>query len=259
MRTLKGWCGSGGYMLSVKRLIFVLLAVISCAGGTSLAADALEDLTSAALEKRQALGALRKQVMVDRAKWPKGDLPGLDFTKATGNAIIVHTESGRLKDPLSSLTGAVPFKLFHLEDDPYRLALSARGIGLATGEDKAKYHTAQYKPALGHMVRAKYVLFVVGELDEPKVDVAVKRFTAGKLEGAGILYEIESKKLLGGFAIEARNSAKITTHTGNYSGQVLDAVMHDLENNARAELWKGLKTRFSSAKIPTIVYLDSKE
>lgn len=245
--------------VNVKLLIFVLVAATSCVAGISLAADLFEALTSAALEKRQTLSALRKQGNVDRAKWPKGDLPGLDFTKATGNAIIVHAESGRLKDPLSTLTGAVPFKLFHMEDDPYRLALSARGIGLAKGEDKAKYHTAQYRPTLEHMVRAKYVLFVVGELAEPRISALDKTFTAGKLEGAGMLYEIESKKLLGGFAIEARNSAKITTRIGGYNGQALDAVMHDLENNARGALWKGLKTRFPSAKIPTIVYLDSKE
>ncbi len=252
-------------MQNVKYLILVLL-VAACAGGESLAAgtakkaEPIEDLTSAALEKRQALGALRKQVIVDPAKWPRGDVPALDFTKATGNAIIVHAESGQLKNPLSTVTGAVPFKLFHLQDDPYRLALSARGIGLNKGEDKTKYHTDQYRPALEQMVRAKYVLFVVGELDEPKVDViGMKSFTAGKLEGAAILYEIESKKPLGGFAIEARNSAKITTRTGNYTGQALDAVMHDFENNARASLWKGLKARFPSAKIPTIVYLDSKE
>jgi hypothetical protein len=109
------------------------------------------------------------------------------------------------------------------------------------------------------MVRAKYVLFVVGELDEPRISTFEKTFTAGKFEGAGMLYEIESKKLLGGFAIEARNSAKITTRTGGYTGQALDSVMHDFENNARAALWKGLKTRFPSAKIPTIVYLGSKE
>ena len=257
--------GFGDDMLNVKRLILVLLAVTACAGGESSPAGAantaepIEELTSAALEKRQTLSALRKQVIVDRAKWPKGDQPGLDFTKATGNAIIVHVESGRLKNPLSTLTGAIPFKLFHLEDDPYRLALAARGIGLNKEEDKAKYRTAEYRPALEQLVRGKYVLFVVGEVDEPQVNVAAKSFTAGKLEGAGVLYEIEPKKLLGGFAMEARNSATITTRTGGYTGKALDAVMHDFENNARTALWKGLKTRFPSAKIPTIVYLDSKE
>ena len=250
---------------NVKRLTLMLLAVTACVGSVALAAavakpaETIEDLTFAALEKRQTLSALRKQVKVDRAKWPKGDLSGLDLTKATGNAIIVHTESGRLKDPTTMLTGAVPFKLFHLEDDPYRLVIAARGIGLAKGEDKAKYHTAQYRPTLELMVRAKYVLFVVGELDEPRISALDKSFTGGKLEGAGMLYEIESKKLLGGFAIEAKNSTKVTTRTGGYTGQALDAVMHDFENNARAALWKGLKTRFPTAKIPTIVYLNSNE
>ncbi len=245
--------------MNMQRLIFVLFIVASCVGGVSLAADALEDLTFAALEKRQALGALRKQVIVDRAKWSKVDVPGLDFTTATGNAIIVHAESGRLKDPLTVLTDAVPFKLFHLEDDPYRLALSARGIGLTKGQDKAMYRTAKHRQTLEHMVRAKYVVFVVGELNEPKMNMTSKSFTAGKLEGAGILYEIDSKKPLGGFSIEAGNSPKVTTRVGGYTGQELDAVMHDFENNARAALWKGLKSRFPSAKIPTIAYLNSKE
>ena len=53
--------------------------------------------------------------------------------------------------------------------------------------------------------------------------------------------------------------SKITTRTGNYTGEELDTVLHDFENNAREALWKGLKTRFPSAKLPTIVYLDSKE
>lgn len=251
--------------LNVIRLLLMLLAVTAYVGGVALAAgavkasEAIEELSFAALEKRQTLSALRKQVNVDRTKWPKGDLPGLDFTKATGNAIIVHAESGRLKDPTAMLTGAVPFKLFHLEDDPYRLVPAARGIGLAKGEDKAKYHTAQYRPTLEQIVRAKYVLFVIGELVEPRTSALDKTFSGGKFEGVGMLYEIESKKLLGGFAIEAMNSAKITTRTGGYTGQALDAVMHDFENNARAALWKGLKSRFPSAKIPTIVYLNSKE
>jgi hypothetical protein len=252
-------------MLNVYSLILVLLAVAACTGvGTQAAtaaqkADPIEDLSFAALEKRQALGALRKEVIVDRAKWPKGEVRGLDFTKETGNAIIVHAESGRLNNPLSTLTNAVPFKLFHIEDDPYRLALAARGIGLAKPEDKAKYRTGKYRPALEHIARAKYVLFVVGELEEPRIDLGGKSFTPARLEGAGVLYEIGSKTLLGGFPVAARNSSKITTRTGDYTGQALDAVMHDFEKNAREVLWKELKARFPSAKIPTIVYLDSKE
>jgi len=248
-------------MPNVKSLTFLLLALAgSAASADSKKTDSIEDLSFAALEKRVALNALRKEVNPDRGKWPKGDVPGLDFTKATGNAIIVHHESGRHSDPIvGTLTKAPPFKLFHVEDDPYRLTPLARGIGLDKPEDKAKYRTDKYKPALQQMARAKYVVFVVGKVEEPKVNAATKSFTPGRLEGAGVLYEIESKKLLGGFAIEARNSTKISTRTGGYTGQELDAVMHDFENNSREALWKALKARFPSAKIPTIVYLDSKE
>jgi hypothetical protein len=236
-------------------------ALITALGifSASAAADPMEDLTFAALEKRVALNAMRKEVNVDRAKWPKADVPGLDFTKA-GNAIIVHHESGQHSDPIGGvLTNAPPFKLFHLEDDPYRLVLYARGIGSAKPEDKPKYRTDKYKPALEHIARAKYVLFIVGKVQEPKVDLGGKAFTPGKLESTGVLYEIESKRLLGGFPLQASNSDKVKTRTGDYTGQALDALMHDFENNAREALWKALKARFPSAKIPTIVYLNPKE
>lgn len=239
----------------MKRIALAAAFAMFSAGA---AADPMEDLTSAALEKRVALNMMRKDVEADRAKWPKGDVAGLDFTK-TGNAIIVHPESGRLSDPLATLTGAVPFKLFHLEDDPYRVTPMARGIGVDKAEDKAKYRGDKYKPALQQMQRAKYALFIAGKVQEPKIDLGGKAFTPGKLDGSAVLYEIESKKLLGGFPLEARNSAKVTTRTGSYTGQELDALMHDFENNARAALWKALKARFPSARLPTIVYLNSKE
>ena len=239
----------------MKRTFLTAALVFSCA---TAAADAMEDLTSAALEKRVALNTMRKEVVAESAKWPKGDVPGLDFTKA-GNAIIVHHESGQLSNPLDTLTGAVPFKLFHMKDDPYRVTPRARGIGLDKGEDKAKYRSDEYKPALQQMQRAKYALFVVGKVQEPKVDLGGKSFTPGKLEGSAVLYEIESKKLLGGFPLEARNSDKVTSRTGGYTGQELDALMHDFENNARAALWKAMKARFPSAKQPAIAYLNSKE
>jgi hypothetical protein len=234
---------------------FLLLALFSAAA----VADPMEDLTMAALEKRQALNAMRKEIVTEPAKWPKGDVPGLDFTKA-GNAIIVHPESGQHSDPIGGvLTGAPPFKLFHLKDDPYRLTPRSRGIGLEKGEDKSKYRTDEYKPALQQMQRAKYALFIIGKVQEPKVDLNGTSFTSGKLDSVAVLYEIEPKKLLGGFPLEARNSDKVTTRTGNHRGQELDALMHDFENNARAALWKAMKARFPSAKQPTIAYLNSKE
>ena len=138
------------------------------------------------------------------------------------------------------------------------MALRARGIGIDKGEDKAKYRTDKYKPALEQMQRAKYALFIVGKVQEPKFYLG-KSFTPGKLEAAGVLYEIESKKPLGGFPLEASNSDKVSTRTGNYQGQEADALMHDFETNARAALGRALKARFPSAKQPTIAYLNSKE
>ena len=242
-----------------RRVVCGLFAVVAgAAWGQGGKPDPMEDLTSAALEKRVALNMMRKEVEVDRAKWPKGDVQGLDFTKA-GNAIIVHHESGQLSNPFDTLTNAVPFKLFHLKDDPYRVTPRARGIGLDKGEDKAKYRSDEYKPALQQMQRAKYALFIVGKVQEPKIGLNGKEFTTGKLDGSGVLYEIESKKLLGGFPLEARNSDKIKTRTGDYTGQALDALMHDFEDNARAALWKAMKARFPSARQPAIAYLNSKE
>ena len=221
--------------------------------------DPFEDLSSAAFSKWAALYRLRKEVSLDRAAWPSDQEPELDFRKETGNAIVVHHESGRHDNPLEGLTRGAAFKLFHLEDDPYRLAQAA-GSFTAKPEEKAKYRADKYKPALVHIVRAKYAVYVVGKVQQPQVDFAATRsFSPGKLEGAGVLYEIESKQLLGGFLLEARNSDKINVRTGNYTGQEHDSVLHDFESNAREALWKALKARFPSVRLPTIVYLDSKE
>src|SRR5947207_3076863 len=130
-------------MWNSRSLVLVLLALAAAGAsvqggaasspaspgvGESKKSDPFEDLSFAALEKRVALNALRKQLSADRAGWPKGDVPGLDFTKATGNAIVVHLESGQHSNPIGGvITGAPAFKLFHVEDDPYRLATLARG------------------------------------------------------------------------------------------------------------------------------------
>lgn len=261
-----------------KGLVVVLLAVAGCRGeepqksaspggppavaGASAVEtakpDPLEDLASAAFSKWATLYQLRKEVSLDRAAWPNEE-PELDFRKETGNAIVVHHESGRHENPLEVLTKGAAFKLFHLEDDPYRLAQAA-GSFTSKPEEKAKYRADKYKPALEHIVRAKYAVYVVAKVQQPRVDSAATRsFSPGKLEGAGVLYEIESKKLLGGFPIEARNSDNVNVRTGGYTGQEHDSVLHDFESNAREALWKALQARFPSARLPTIVYLDSKE
>ena len=262
----------------MRALLPVLLAVAACKGeeaqkptaagappavaeATPVASkpDPFEDLSSAAFSKWAALYRLRKEVSLDRTAWPSDQEPELDFRKDAGNAIIVHHESARHEDPLDGLTKGAAFKLFHLEDDPYRLAQAA-GDYSARSEDKAKYRTGKYKPALEHIVRATYVVYVVGKVQQPRVDFAATRsFSPGKLEGAGVLYEIESKKLLGGFPLEARSSDKVSTRTDDSTARAQDAVLHDFENNARDALWKALKARFPSVRLPTIVYLDSRE
>jgi len=233
-------------------------SVAAAAAVETKKSDPLEDLASAAFSKWAALYYLRKEVSLDRAAWP-GEEPELDFRKETGNAIVVHHESGRHENPLEVLTKGAAFKLFHLEDDPYRLAQAA-GSFTSKPEEKAKYRVDKYKPALEHIVRAKYAVYVVAKVQQPQLDSpSTRSFSPGKLEGAGVLYEIESKKLLGGFSIEARNSDKVDVRSGAYTGQEHDSVLHDFENNAREALWKALQARFPSARLPTIVYLDSKE
>ena len=259
-------------MTQVWTALLVLLALAACkAEEPQKSADTAGKPASVAPEspkpdpleeavrgKRAAVYLLRKEVAVDPGAWPEDAEPELDFGKEKGNAIVVHAESGRHADPLDSLTKGPAFKLFHIEDDPYRLANSAYGM-LEKPEDQAKYRTDRYKPALELLARAKYVLFVAGKVEQPSVAfAATKSFTPGRLEAAAVLYEIESKKLLGGFTIEARNSDKVRA-TADSDSQAHEAVLHDFENNARQALWKGVRARFPSVRIPTIAYLDSRE
>ena len=253
-----------------KILVAALIAVVACkgeeppkppaAGNTAPVArkpDPFEELSAAAFSRWVELYRLRKEVSLDRATWP-GEEPELDFRKDAGNAIIVHHESARHENPLDTLTSGPAFKLFHLEDDPYRLAWTV-GDPTTRPEDKARFRSGKYKPALEHIVRARYAVYVVGKVQQPRVDFAVTRsFSPGNLEGAGVLYEIESKKLLGGFPLEARNSETVRASTESAT-RAHEAVLHDFESNAREALWKALKARFPSARLPTIVYLDSRE
>lgn len=257
--------------MKVRNSLLVLLALAACtaeepqkpalpaaavnAAPESKQPDPLEDAVRA---RRAAVFFLRKEMNPDPATWPKDEEPELDFGKEKGNAIVVHAESGRYENPLDSLTRGPAFKLFHIADDPYRLANQAYGM-FEKPEDQAKYRTDQYKAALEHFTRAKYVLFVVGKVEQPHVVfAATKSFTPGSLEAAAVLYEIESKKPLGGFRFEAGNSDKVNARTES-TVQAQEAVLHDFENNAREALWKALKARFPSVRLPTIVYLDSKE
>ncbi|MDB4954122.1 MAG: hypothetical protein JWO36_1691 [Myxococcales bacterium] len=219
----------------------------------SAAAEA-DDPSSKAAEKWLAVNELRadSKTKTDPAAWPKDDVPGLDFTKETGDAVIVYPEGRGGKDPL---TDAPRFKLMHIVDDAYRLA----PLAVSTDASNAKYKAAAFRPALGQLARAKYALMVVADTELPKVDNVAKRFKSGELKGVAVLYEIESKKALGGFEVAATNSDKVLTYTGNYTGEELDAVMHDFEKAAIDSVTDGIKKRFPSAKVPPIIYLNSRE
>lgn len=246
--------------LAVLILVTVACSKASPGGERSSAAPAPtanavpHDVDEKAAERWLAVNDLRAdaKTKTDPTTWPKDDPPALDFTKETGNAVIAYPEGRGGKDPL---TNAPRFKLMHIVDDAFRLA----PLVSSTDPANAKYNGAAYRPALGQMARAKYALMIVAEVALPSVDVGAKELTPGVFKGVAVLYEIETKHVLGGFEFAARSSDKVLTHTGNYTGEELDAVMHDFEKASIDAVTAGIKKRFPMAKVPPIIYLSSNE
>ncbi|MDQ3341869.1 MAG: hypothetical protein M4D80_42525, partial [Myxococcota bacterium] len=223
-------------------LALVLLALVACKERPAPApaqppppADAAlldEALRSKALEKKVALYGLRSEIKIEAessAPWPTDEVHDLDFRR-TGNAIIAYRETGL---PFVTASKARPFELLPLVDDPWNAVTYVR-----------EHADVKLAPALEQMVRAKYVLFVMGNQDQPMM--LGSSYTPAKLSATGLLYEIESKKLLGGLSFRATNTEGLTLKRDNDAANY-DTLMSDFETNARTALWTSVKARFSSA------------
>ena len=215
--------------------------------GAERAVELIDDATSfKALEKKVQLYELRRELRVEAeasTPWPTADVPGLDFTKS-GNAIVAYKETGM---PFVTISKARPFELLPLEDDPFRATSHVRGIGVRDGAPETEYRDVKYQPALEQMIRAKYVVFVMGNQDQPIT--AGDIFLPARLSATCLLYEIETKQLLGGVQITATNTAELKLKKGDEDGN-LERLMTDFEHNARTALWSALKARFPSVKTP---------
>jgi len=208
-----------------------------------------------ALEKNVTINQLSHEAKkTDPATWPKDDVADLDFTLETGNAVLVLRKTGGELDEI--LVNAPKFQLFHAEDDPSLIARYANGIGLPEGDTKATYQDKRFAPALATAARAKYAMLLTTELTRPDLDMGNgKKFTPGAVKGRGVLYELESQKLLGGIEFIGTNSDEVMVVKGNTSDHPRKLV-HDLERNTREALRKAVIARFPSAKVPTWTYYE---
>ncbi len=204
------------------------------------------DLVSKAQDRHFAVFEIAREAeAVDPASWPTGDVPGLDFTRETGNTVVV------LRKPLGAqeeiLMKAPKFRLLRIEDDAYAVSGYASGTSLPEGESAAAYQESRYWPALELMKRAKYALYLTAELQRPDLGYG-DSFTAGIVKGKGVLYAIDPPKLLGGVEFLGTNSESVKVNKANTEEK--EKLVLDLENNARKALEKAIVARFPSAKAP---------
>lgn len=93
------------------------------------------------------------------------------------------------------------------------------------------------------------------ELMRPDLNSANDTFAGGVVNGKGVLYELESQKLLGGIVFKGTNSAEIMVTKGATTSHA-PKLVHDLEKNTREALRKAVLVRFPSAKLPNWTYYE---
>ncbi len=240
-------------LVKMKRWVLAI-GLLGCKGGdeprtapvpTGSARPAAPDIQGINVRALRGVGAIHdvyraaQDAAQDRTTWPTAAVPGLDFARPSGNALVIHRDSRTGVDPVSGIPG---FQLFAINDDPFLLAQYVHGVGV----DKGMYRSANYLPQLELIGHATYVVLVFGDVTYPQL--IGKEFTGGHFDGAAVIFELESKRLLGGVELAASNSDAVDPGATGRDGMA--AVMKDFQGNTRKALAMALQTRFPDAKLP---------
>jgi hypothetical protein len=188
---------------------------------------------------------LRRETLEGERAFPTDPLPALDFTRASNNAIF--TGDTRLAREI--LVPHARFRIVHLDDDPWQIAMLADGM-MSEEHEKTKYRA--YRRELEMLVRAKYVVIVLGE-GKPAVSFDKKITTPAQFDGIALVYEIATTKLLAGIPLHASSKTTRASSTDYYRGP--DGAMLELETIVRDQLYDGFEKRAASVKRETYVYM----
>jgi len=196
------------------------------------------------LPKLEALVAIA-QVAEEQAwmtvGWPT-DPVAPDFDDAAGDAVVV------MRDDLRDLHTApyVRLRCTSLDFDPVRVAVQMLGLATPERECLDAPDLKFYVRHLEQLARARYALIVVmHEVRLPSTEGAAS-FEAGRVHGAALLFEIESRELRGAFEYHAENSWQLK---GN-DRTIDDKLRADLASRFSNAIVRGIGERFPAGRAP---------
>ncbi len=156
------------------------------------------------LEALVAIGTLAEEQSWINSGWPRVS-PAPNFSDEDGDAIVV------MRDDIRHLAEAqyVPIRCTKLDFDPVRVAIQMLGLASPEREALDAPNPKFYVRHLEQLARASQVLVVVThDIRLPQLDGATQ-FITGRVDGAGVLFDIASRELLGAFEIHVENRSQL--------------------------------------------------
>lgn len=173
--------------------------------------------------------------------WPKDDVEP-DFSDDEGNAVVVMLDD--IRD--LGVSSYVRVRCTKLDFDPVRVAIQMLGLATSETEYLNAPNPTFYARHLEQLARARFALIVLThEIRLPTTEGA-STFEAGRVTGAAMLYEIETRELRGAFEYRAENSWQLK---GN-DRTIDDRLRGDLAARFSAAVIDGIADRFPRGRAP---------
>lgn len=240
-----------------QRLPFALLliVVLGCKSDEEKLIEAHRDKLQAVLEKVAALAPIaEKEARLTTETWPVAGVkwPTNVYTDPHGNALWLW--SHQLVDPCANRdatfaednTGYDYIIFTQTQVSTTGGALQAPKCALAGEKDTGLDERAvKYVEGIKYLLVLRPAVKTSPMLDRAEVEASleaykktgkgtdVEHFTAGRLAGDALLYELGSNKLLGGFTFDAVSSDKLKVDSRSAG---IEEMRHDLSKRLEAEL-----------------------
>lgn len=174
--------------------------------------------------------------------WPTDEThPSFDDGK-DGDAIVV------MRDDLRDLH-CIPYvraRCTTIDFDPVRVALQMLDLAQPEREALNPSNARYYQKHLEQIDRARYALIVTAhEVQLPTTEGAAS-YEGGYVKGAALLYEIDSRRLRGGFEYFAENRWQVT----GSDRTIEDKLQRDLEARFSEAIIEGIVRRFPDGTAP---------
>jgi hypothetical protein len=204
-------------------------------------ADAYRARLMPTLEAIAALGTAADEQGWMALGWPTDPVTP-SFRDDTGDAVVV------MRDDIRDLhyLPYVRLRCAKLDFDPVRVCIQMLGLASPDREPLDAPDPAFYRRHLEQLARARYVLIVVThDVRMPRVEGATS-FEGGMVNGAALLFEIETRTLRGAFEYVAING----DHLKGSDRTIEDKLRDDLEAQFSSAIIDGIARRFPDGRPP---------